>query len=666
MNEHEKRPIPADENVYELPRTADDMRRELTGGTVSLVSGVLWAVVTIGVLYGIWWMSRNGLLINQGSTENSHILTLIVFLPVIGIFFNILAPHSGLNFMRVNSLVYTILPMILAGIMLFGYIGEVSPEGHPVYTDQLGNAFVIRGDGTYKPVIAEGEEAWDYSRSENEYYIEVDGVDELVEPTRVRRFFYDRSTANMQFEELRPWVTMTDRPATEIGESEYTIAKFQYHLGVDGVSFPLIVLTTLLSTLAIIASFSITKRLKEYMSWFLLLEIGMLGTFIALDYLLFYVFWELVLVPMYFLIGIWGGPRKEYAALKFFLYTLFGSVFLLVGILTLYFLTGQQTFDIIKLQEIAPTYLSSASMIRWQLILFGAFFLSFAIKVPIVPFHTWLPDAHVEAPTAISVLLAGVLLKMGTYGLLRMSFPTFPEAAYLLAPSLGVLAVINIVYGAMVAMAQTDLKKLVAYSSIGHMGFALLGMAAMNKYGMNAAQLQIFNHGIISGSLFLLVGVIYDRAHTRDLNVFGGLLPQMRMYGIIMVIASMANLGLPGLAGFWGEFLSLLGAVNQTEFTTTGGLVFFRVLAAIAVIGIVVTAGYMLIMVRKIFMGPLNERWNWLTDMDARELVSTLPLIFLMIFIGIYPQPLINLFEVSMMDLVNTIRYAAAVPPVGL
>jgi NADH-quinone oxidoreductase subunit M len=198
------------------------------------------------------------------------------------------------------------------------------------------------------------------------------------------------------------------------------------------------------------------------------------------------------------------------------------------------------------------------------------------------------------------------------------------------------------------------------------MGFALLGMAAMNKYGMNAAQLQIFNHGIISGTLFLLVGVIYDRAHTRDLNVFGGLLPQMRMYGIIMVIASMANLGLPGLAGFWGEFLSLLGAVNQTEFTTTGGLVFFRVLAAIAVIGIVVTAGYMLIMVRKIFMGPLNERWNWLTDMDARELVSTLPLIFLMIFIGIYPQPLINLFEVSMMDLVNTIRYAAAVPPVGL
>ncbi|HDS29497.1 MAG TPA: NADH-quinone oxidoreductase subunit M, partial [Firmicutes bacterium] len=407
------------------------------------------------------------------------------------------------------------------------------------------------------------------------------------------------------------------------------------------------------------------RRVKEYMSWFLLLEVGMLGTFCALDYLLFYVFWELVLVPMYFLIGIWGGPRKEYAALKFFLYTLFGSVFLLVGIIALYFLCGRETFDVIKLQQLAPEYLRTQSNFKWQLLLFWAFFLSFAIKVPIFPFHTWLPDAHVEAPTPISILLAGVLLKMGTYGFMRMSFPTFPEAAYIYAPILGVLAVINIVYGALVAMAQTDMKKLVAYSSISHMGFVLLGMASFNKLGMTAAQMQVINHGIISGSLFLLVGVIYDRAHTRDINVFGGLLPQMRLYGIIFIIASLANLGLPGLSGFWGEFLSLFGAIQQTEFTTSSGLIFFRMLAPIAVIGIIITAAYMLIMVKKVFMGPLNEHWNWLTDMDGRELVSSLPLIFLMIFIGIFPNPLIELFNASITRLVDITRFGAGVPPLN-
>jgi len=665
MSDHEKRPIPADENVYEMERTADDLRRELAQGAVSMISGLLWIIVFVVVLGGLWWLSRNGLLINRGSTEKSHILSLIVFLPFIGIFFNMMLPHRGLIFIRVNSLVYTLIPFILSLIMLFGFTGARSPEGHGIYTDQLGRQFVIRGDGTYKPIIEEGEQEWSYRLVEGEYMLEIDGRQEKVKPRRVRDFLYDRSATQMQFEELRPWVVMTDRPATEVGESEYTIAKFQYHLGVDGISFPLIVLTTLLSTLAIISSFNITRRLKEYMSWFLILEVGMLGTFIALDYLLFYVFWELVLVPMYFLIGIWGGPRKEYAALKFFLYTLFGSVFLLVGIISLYFLTGKETFDIVKLQEIAPLRLGSAAMFKWQVLLFAAFFLSFAIKVPIFPFHTWLPDAHVEAPTAISVLLAGILLKMGTYGFLRMSFPTFPEATYFLAPSLAVLAIINIVYGSLVAMAQTDLKKLVAYSSIGHMGFAILGMATLNKWGMEAAQLQIVNHGIISGSLFLLVGVIYDRAHTRDLNVFGGLLVQMRMYGIIMVIASLANLGLPGLAGFWGEFYSLLGAVNQTEFTTSSGLIFFRVLAPIAVLGIIITAGYMLIMVRKIFMGPFNERWNWLTDIDARELVSVVPLIFLMIFIGVYPMPLMSLFNASILRLVDVARFTIGVPPVG-
>ena len=663
MSDHEHTKIPADEGVYEMPKTVEEMKHEYKTGCVSMLAGFLWILVTGFVIYGIFRFHSAGTLINTQSTEYSHILTLIIFLPLVAIFFNILAPATNLLFIRVNTIAYSLIVFSLALFMLFGYTASTTTDGKPIYKDQRGNQLTITAEGIYNPIIAQGEEQWAYPMIDNVQMVDV--ADELVpvHPVLVKNYYYDRSKVGMQFEELRPWVSVTDRPALNIGEAEYTIAKFNYHLGVDGISFPLILLTALLSLLSLIASLTITMRLKEYMSWFLLLMVGMFGTFSSLDYILFYVFWELILVPMYFLIGIWGGPRKEYAALKFFLYTLFGSVFLLIGIVTLYFMTGQQTFDIIKLQELAPVALGSASKYPVQMLLFGCFFISFAIKVPIFPFHTWLPDAHVEAPTAVSVILAGVLLKMGTYGFFRMSFPTFPEATYHLAPFLGVLAIINIVYGAMVAMAQTDMKKLVAYSSIGHMGFALLGMAALNKYGFAAAQLQIINHGIISGSLFLLVGVLYDRAHTRDLNAFGGLLPQMRMYGVIMVIASMANLGLPGLAGFWGEFLSLLAAVQQTEFPTASGFAFFRILAPIALIGIIITAGYMLLMVRKVFMGPVNEKWNWLPDMDARELIAVVPLIALMIYIGVFPNPLIHLFRTDVLELVNTIRYAAGVPP---
>jgi len=675
MSEHQhKNVVPADEGVYEMPRTAEDLKKEISQGALGMISGIVWVVITALVLIGIFKMgSANGLdlgiwhlmLISPDSTEKSFILSLIIFLPAVGVIFNMIVPKDGLFLIRLNTLVYTFVPLVLACVMLFGYKPALSDDGFRIYIDQTGSRFEMRGDGTYNPLPDENDKKAEYTVENGKYMVAVDGKPEVVRPKLVKNYFYDRKIASMQFEELRKWVNITDKPAADPGEREYTIAKFQYHLGVDGISFPLIILTTLLSTLAVICSFNITMRLKEYMSWFLILEIGMLGTFTALDYILFYVFWELVLVPMYFLIGIWGGPRKEYAALKFFLYTLFGSVFLLVGIIALYFFTGQQTFDVMELQKLAPIHLGNASSFRLQIILFAAFFLSFAIKVPIFPFHTWLPDAHVEAPTAISVILAGILLKMGTYGLLRMSIPTFPEAAYALAPALGVLAVINIVYGAMVAMAQTDMKKLVAYSSIGHMGFALLGMASMNKWGINAAQLVIINHGIISGSLFMLVGVIYDRAHTRDLDAFGGLLPQMRVYGIVCVIAFMANLGLPGLAGFWGEFWSLLGAISQTDFVTSGGLIFFRVLAGISVIGIIITAGYMLLMIRKVFMGPLNEKWNWLPDMDGRELVAVLPLIALMIFIGIYPSPLISLFDTTLIEFVNRTREVAGVIPIG-
>jgi NADH-quinone oxidoreductase subunit M len=615
------------------------------------------------VIYGIFRLHNAHTLIDPRSTEYSHILSLIVFLPLVAIFFNVISPAKNLFFIRMNTVVYALIIFSLSMFMLFGYEAAKTDDGKLIYKDQAGNQLTITAEGIYNPIIAEGAPEINYTIVDNVQMIEVDGENEPIRPVLIKNYYYDRTKSGMQFEELRPWVNVTDRPALNIGESEYTIAKFQFHLGVDGISFPLIILTALLSVLSLIASFSITMRLKEYMSWFLLLMVGMFGTFCSLDYILFYVFWELILVPMYFLIGIWGGPRKEYAALKFFLYTLFGSVFLLIGIIALYFVTGQQTFDIIMLQGLAATALGTKDMYHIQVLLFLCFFLSFAIKVPIFPFHTWLPDAHVEAPTAVSVILAGVLLKMGTYGFFRMSFPTFPEATYHLAPALGVLAVINIVYGAMVAMAQTDMKKLVAYSSIGHMGFVLLGMAALNKYGFAAAQLQIINHGIISGSLFLLVGVLYDRAHTRDLNAFGGLLPQMRMYGIIMVIASMANLGLPGLAGFWGEFLSLLAAVQQKEFLTSNGFVFFRILAPIALIGIIITAAYMLLMIRKVFMGPVNEKWSWLPDMDARELIAVLPLIALMIYIGVYPNPLIYLFQTNVLELVNQIRYAAGVMP---
>jgi NADH-quinone oxidoreductase subunit M len=675
MSENEHRPPPNEDGIYEMPLTADDLKRELSQGSVSLLSGLIWFIGTVAVIVGIWLYAKSGLLINQGSTEKSHILTIIILLPLVGTFFNMIAPHNGRAFIRANTLVYTMIPLLLCGMMYFGYNKARTDDGRIIYTDQNGTQLTINSDGLAEQLPKEpGGKGISYEtdpNNKNQQLVSVPIKDdpkgatrkEPLKATLIKNYYFDRSKANMQFEELRTWINLTDQPAAA-GEAEHIIAKFQYHLGADGISFPLIILTTLLSTLAVIASFGITKRLKEYMSWFLLLEVGMLGTFTALDYLLFYIFWELVLVPMYFLIGIWGGPRKEYAALKFFLYTLFGSVFLLLGILGLYFMTGRETFDIIKLQEIAPNYLGKTGMLQWQMILFWMFFLSFAIKVPIFPFHTWLPDAHVEAPTAISVLLAGILLKMGTYGLMRMSIPTFPEATYLLAPILGVLAVINIVYGSLVAMAQTDLKKLVAYSSIAHMGFALLGMATLTKYGMTAAQLQIINHGIISGSLFLLVGVLYDRAHTRDINVFGGLLPVMRNYSIIMIIASLANLGLPGLAGFWGEFWSLAAAIQQKEFTTPGGLIFFRILAPIATIGIIVTAGYMLIMIKKIFMGPLNERWIKLPDISSRELVTVLPLIALMIYIGLYPGPLISLFDTSVQHLVNITRLGAGVPPI--
>src|SRR3982075_2058787 len=362
-----------------------------------------------------------------------------------------------------------------------------------------------------------------------------------------------------------------------------------YNLGIDGISFLLIMLTTLLGWISILSSWAaIEIRVKEYYVWFLVLQTGMLGVFMALDFFLFFVFWEAMLVPMYLLIGIWGGPRKLYAAIKFFLYTLFGSVLMLLGILFLYFhhhtLTNVFTFSIPELYKTAPLIPLHTAI--W---LFLAFFIGFAIKVPMFPFHTWLPDAHVEAPTAGSVILAGVLLKMGTYGLVRFAFPLFPRAAVYFAPYLGVLAVIGIIYGALVAMVQPDMKKLVAYSSVSHLGFVVLGIAAMNTQGVSGAVYQMLSHGISTGGLFLIVGMLSDRRHTRQIAESGGLKSVMPRLVAAFLIVTLASIGLPGLNGFVGEFLILLGV-----FRWSPGM------AAFAATGVILSATYMLWMFQRL------------------------------------------------------------------
>ncbi len=427
-----------------------------------------------------------------------------------------------------------------------------------------------------------------------------------------------------------------------------------YHLGVDGLSLPLIVLTALLSLLSVAYSWRMELRLKEYLFLFLLLETGMLGVFAALDFFLFYIFWEITLVPMYFLIGIWGGPRKEYAAIKFFLYTLVGSLAMLLAILVMYFNAQPHTFNMLTLIEQQPL---AAKPVLAALAFWG-FFLSFAIKVPMWPFHTWLPDAHVEAPTAGSVILAGVLLKMGTYGFVRVSLPMLPEAFRIYAPAVAVLALLGIVYGALVAMAQTDLKKLVAYSSVNHMGYVMLGVASAAAAAgipekavaaataLNGAVFEMVAHGIITGALFLIVGVLYDfRAHTRGVDEFGGLGARLPMYSGITMVAMLASLGLPGLMGFVAEFFIFVGSFG-----------IFPYLTVVAVTGVIFTAAMFLWTIQRIFLGPFNERWAALPDMDTREKISLMPLAVLMVIFGLYPRPLLDVINAAMTTLVAMVR----------
>jgi NADH-quinone oxidoreductase subunit M len=419
-----------------------------------------------------------------------------------------------------------------------------------------------------------------------------------------------------------------------------------YYMGIDGLSVTMVLLTALLCFICIFASWGIDKGIKGYMTMFMILEVGMMGVFVSLDFFLFYVFWEVMLLPMYFLIGIWGGPRKVYAAIKFFLYTLSGSVLMLIAMLALYYKSGH-AFNLV--QMMAGDYSGQSVQLfghtlGFAKLMFVLLFIGFAIKVPTFPFHTWLPDAHVEAPTAISVILAGVLLKMGTYGMMRVSFPIFPEATVWFAPFLAIIAVINIVYGALCAMAQTDFKKLVAYSSISHMGFVLLGMASGTQQGMNGAILQMFNHGTITAMLFLLVGVIYDRAHHRELNGFGGLMSRMPVYGSFSSLAFFAALGLPGLSSFVSELLTLLGGWQT-----------FPAITVISSTGIILGAAYMLWTLQRVFLGPLNPRYADLHDINRREVFTLVPLAILVVLLGFYPHPVLDLLRASSNRLVDVV-----------
>jgi NADH-quinone oxidoreductase subunit M len=420
----------------------------------------------------------------------------------------------------------------------------------------------------------------------------------------------------------------------------------RYHVGIDGISLFLVILTAFLMPLSVLGSWSIERSLKGYMVLMLLLEVGMLGVFVALDLILFYFFWEAMLIPMYFLIGIWGGKNRIYAAVKFFLYTAAASLFMLVALISLFFLNqGGESFDIVQITE----RLASGEIVlsaRAEVLLFLAFFLAFAVKVPLFPFHTWLPDAHVEAPTAGSVILAGVLLKMGTYGLLRFCLPMFPDASVRLAPLICVLAIVGIIYGALVAMVQPDVKKLVAYSSVSHLGFVVLGIFSFNLQSIEGATYQMLNHGISTGALFLLVGMIYDRRHTREIAEFGGLAHSMPIFATAFLVVTLSSIGLPGLNGFVGEFLILQGTFLES-----------RTYGAFAALAVILAAVYMLWMYQRVFMGRADREENRsLPDLNTREVLTILPLIVMAVWMGVGSGTFLRKMDVSVQKVIDRIE----------
>jgi NADH-quinone oxidoreductase subunit M len=453
-------------------------------------------------------------------------------------------------------------------------------------------------------------------------------------------FRFDKSNGGFQYLERFDWI-----PTLGV----------KYAVGIDGISLLLVMLTTLTGVIAIFSSWSsIDERVKEYYAMFLLQQTGMIGVFISLDFFLFYVFWELVLVPMYFIIGVWGGPRKLYAAIKFFLYTLAGSVLMLLGILTLYLQhfaqRGFYTFEISELMKLnMPLHME-----QW---VFWAFFIGFAIKVPMFPFHTWLPDAHVEAPTAGSVILASVLLKMGTYGFIRFSLPLVPKASIepWIVQVLAGLSIIGIIYGALVSLMQKDWKKLVAYSSVSHLGFCTLGIFSLNPNGIAGSVIQQINHGISTGMLFLIVGVVYERRHTREIKEYGGLAHVMPLYSVVFAFAMLSSAGMPLLNGFIGEFTILQGAFEAN-----------RAWAAFAVTGVILGAAYLLWLYQRTMLGQVTNAKNLLLpDLSLRELLVFVPFIAWAIWIGVYPKPYFDVLEKPVAQLVERVRPGYFAAPVG-
>jgi len=441
------------------------------------------------------------------------------------------------------------------------------------------------------------------------------------------------SAAEFQFEQKAPWI-----PSIGIG----------YHVGLDGVALLLVMLTTVLTPIVILSAWrAIEERVKEFMIALLVLETAMIGTFAALDLVLFYVFWELILIPMYLLIGVWGSQNRLYATIKFFVYTFAASVLMLIAILYVYFHAGG-TFDYVEVRSALQVTPEAG---RW---LFFAFALAFAVKVPMFPLHTWLPDAHTEAPTAGSVLLAGVLLKMGTFGFFRYAMPLFPEAALEFRPAIAVLAVVGIIYGALMSLVQTDMKRLVAYSSVSHLGFVMLGLAAISAEGLTGSVYQMLNHGVSTGALFLLVGMLYERRHTRAISEYGGLARQVPWLATAFVIVTLSSIGLPGTNGFVGEFLILAG----TWLSLLGG---GQLLATLGAVGVILGAVYMLLLVEKVFFGPIRNPENTrLRDMSVREGFVLVPMVLLIVVMGLVPQPFLTPARSSVDRLVARFQQAEA------
>ena len=572
-------------------------------------------------------------------------LSLAIFLPLVGMLVVLCLPKDNHRLIRWTSVGFAVATFVPILLLTVGYTGD-GVEG-AVETLQARIESTVQGaPADLRDEITRLIEAPKENIPAGEAVLSADAeaVRADDEASNAWHHAWELSVAkdaavtkNIRYVEMGNWIPFFN---------------IQYFVGVDGLSLPLIFLSGLLWILCFVYSFNIEKGVKAYFALFLLLETGLIGVFASLDFFLFYVFWEIVLLPMYFLIGYWGGPRRLYAAIKFFIYTLVGSVVMLVAMLALYWHQGYDTFNVLTLIGMADGF-----DFKFQMWIFLALFLGFAIKVPVFPFHTWLPDAHVQAPTAVSVVLAGVLLKMGGYGFFRFSYPLAPDAGVskYMVLMIGILGLINIIYGALCAMAQKDFKSLVAYSSVSHMGFVLLGMAALTPAGVMGAVLQMFNHGVSSAMMFLIVGVIYDRAHHRDLNNFGGIGLQMPYYTGFAILGFFASLGLPGLNGFISELAVFAGSFDSVEFWTGQGHVYPlpRWVLFLALPGVVLTAGYILWCVQRVYLGqPKKEEYKTYSDLNWREVFALAPLGALCIILGVYPKIIIDYMDPTL----STIR----------